>query len=253
MSGLPLRAPYTFAAVRDIMARCPGALILAFARWRDPAGDDRIVMPTVWNHFEGAFALALKKKILVITEDNVATDGITWDGGAQIILRAPREARPDWLETAYAKPKFDAWMDAVKGMKDVFARLQQQGTGDCQRHHQVPGRSRGVGPRLGNPRTGLDDFGRVGRGFKKLSWSDHASHEGRRIPERREFRRTSRQRHLRMGLFMEAKGRERELVVREEGARMPADIGGGIYLQLRDRNDITPIQMKLLDFIEKRI
>jgi predicted nucleotide-binding protein len=56
-----------------------------------------------------------------------------------------------------------------------------------------------------------------------------------------------------MGLFMEAKGRERVLVVREEGAKMPADIGGGIYLPLRDRNDITPIQMKLIDFIDKRI
>jgi predicted nucleotide-binding protein len=49
------------------------------------------------------------------------------------------------------------------------------------------------------------------------------------------------------------KGRERVLVVREEGAKMPADIGGGIYLSLKDRNDITPIQMKLLDFFEKRI
>jgi hypothetical protein len=38
VSGLPLRSPYTFGAVRDIMARCHGALILAFARWRDPRG-----------------------------------------------------------------------------------------------------------------------------------------------------------------------------------------------------------------------
>ena len=36
-----------------------------------------------------------------------------------------------------------------------------------------------------------------------------------------------------MGLFMEAKGRERVLVVREEGAKMPADLRGGIYLPLR--------------------
>ena len=46
-----------------------------------------------------------------------------------------------------------------------------------------------------------------------------------------------------MGLFMESKGRERVSVVREEGAKIPADIGGGIYLSLKDRNDIAPIQM----------
>ena len=43
------------------------------------------------------------------------------------------------------------------------------------------------------------------------------------------------------------------LVVREEGAKMPADIGGGIYLSLKDRDDIAPIHGKLIDFIEKRL
>jgi len=37
VSGLPLRCPYSFEAVRNIMTRCHGALILAFARWRDPS------------------------------------------------------------------------------------------------------------------------------------------------------------------------------------------------------------------------
>jgi hypothetical protein len=73
VSGLPLRTPYTFDAVRDIMARCHGALILAFARWRDPSGTASVAMPTVWNHLEGAFAVALKKEILVITESQVAS------------------------------------------------------------------------------------------------------------------------------------------------------------------------------------
>jgi len=43
------------------------------------------------------------------------------------------------------------------------------------------------------------------------------------------------------------------LIIREEGAKMPADIGGSIYLPLRDRNDITPIHTKLLDFVTKRL
>jgi hypothetical protein len=120
VSGLPLRSPYTFDAVRDIMARCHGALILAFARWRDPSGGGSVAMPTVWNHFEGAFALALKKEILVITEENVSEDGITWNGGGQIVLSAPSGAGPEWLKTSYAKPQIDAWIDAVKGTHDVF-------------------------------------------------------------------------------------------------------------------------------------
>jgi hypothetical protein len=49
------------------------------------------------------------------------------------------------------------------------------------------------------------------------------------------------------------KGRDRVLIVREKDAKMPADVGGGIYLSLKDRSDITPIQTKLLDFVKKRI
>jgi len=56
-----------------------------------------------------------------------------------------------------------------------------------------------------------------------------------------------------MGLFMQEKGRDRVLIVREKGAKIPADVGGGIYLPLKDRNDITSIQTKLLDFVTKRI
>jgi len=77
VSGLPRRKPYTLDAVRDIMSRCHGVLILAFARWHDPSTKQKLALPTVWNHFEGAFAIALKKEILVITEDTVAEDGIT--------------------------------------------------------------------------------------------------------------------------------------------------------------------------------
>jgi hypothetical protein len=39
----------------------------------------------------------------------------------------------------------------------------------------------------------------------------------------------------------------------KKGAKIPADVGGGIYLPLKDRNDITSIQTKLLDFVTKRI
>jgi predicted nucleotide-binding protein len=58
---------------------------------------------------------------------------------------------------------------------------------------------------------------------------------------------------LEMGMFIEAKGRDRVLLIREEEAKIPADIGGSIYLSLQDRDDIKPIHTGLLDFIKKRI
>ena len=252
VSGLPLRSPYTFDGVRDIMARCHGALILAFARWRDPAGGEAVAMPTVWNHFEGAFALALKKELLVITEENVAADGITWDGGAQIVLRAPADATPEWLETPYPKPQIDAWIEAVQGMKDVFLAYSSKGRATANDIAKFLS-ARGVsvhdweidfapGPTI------LDELleaSRVCLGAIMLLTTDDALGEQNWAPRDNVI--------FEMGHFMEAKGRDWVLVIREKGAKMPADIGGGIYLSLRDRDDISPIQIKLLDFIEKRI
>ena len=254
VSGLPLRAPYTFGAIRDIMTRCHGALILAFARWRDPSGAERIAMPTAWNHFEGAFALALKKEILVITEDNVAADGITWDGGGQIILGAPAGAGPEWLETSYAKAQIDAWIEAVKGMKDVFLAYSSKARATANDIRQflsdrgvsvlnwemdfAPG-STILDELLDATRSCLGAIMLLTKDDELLGEKSFAAPRDNVIFE--------------MGLFMEAKGRERVLVVQEEGAKMPADIGGGIYLPLQDRNDIKPIQIRLLDFIERRI
>ncbi len=254
VSGLPLRTAYTFDAVRTIMTRCHGAIILAFARWRDPTGGQGVAMPTVWNHFEGAFALALKKEILVITEHNVAEDGITWEGGGQIVLSAPSGANAEWLETQYAKIQVDAWIDAVKRVNDVFLAYSSKARATANDIVKFLS-SRGVSVRdweihFAPGGTILDELLEASSNclgaIMLLTKDDEILGDVNYAAPRDNV-------IFEMGLFMEAKGRERVLVIREEGAKMPADIGGGIYLSLRNRDDITPIQLRLLDFIEKRI
>src|SRR5215217_3541106 len=51
------------------------------------------------------------------------------------------------------------------------------------------------------------------------------------------------------GYFMNAKNEKHVLIIREDGAKMPADLGGEIYLPLRDRYDISPIENRLMKFI----
>lgn len=256
VSGLPLRSPYTFQGVKEIMSRCHGALILAFARWRDQ-GEIRngLAIPTVWNHFEGAFALALKKEILVITERDVSADGITWDGGGQLVLRAPTDAGADWLETDdHAKLQFKAWIDAVKQIDDIFLGYSSKARGTALDINRFL-TSRGVSVRdweidfapgptildrlLEASRNCLGAVMLLTRDDEFLGDENFAAPRDNVIFE--------------MGMFMESKGRERVLVVRESGAKMPADIGGGIYLSLKDRNDISSIHAGLLHFIEKQI
>ena len=43
------------------------------------------------------------------------------------------------------------------------------------------------------------------------------------------------------------------LIIREEGAKMPADLGGNIYLTLTARDDVRPIESAIRDFVERRL
>jgi hypothetical protein len=254
VSGLALRAPYTFGAIRDIMARCHGVLVLAFARWTDPAGNGDVALPTVWNHFEGAFALALGKELLVITEQNVASDGITWGGGGQIVLWAPTDAGPEWLRSDDPRRQFEAWVEVIRRTDDLFLAYSSKARATANDILKFLG-SRGVAVcdwelDFAAGATILDEIREASRhclgAIMLLTRDDNLMGEENFAAPRDNV-------IFEMGMFMEAKGRERVLVIREDGAKMPADIGGGIYLSLRDRDDITPIHMRLLDFIDKRI
>ncbi len=54
------------------------------------------------------------------------------------------------------------------------------------------------------------------------------------------------------GYFMNTKGRERTLLICEDGVKIPADVGGNIYLSLKDRHDISTIENDLRRFIDAR-
>lgn len=53
------------------------------------------------------------------------------------------------------------------------------------------------------------------------------------------------------GFCYAAKGPLKTIIIREDGAKMPADLGGSIYLSLKDRTDISSIQEKLRHAITK--
>jgi predicted nucleotide-binding protein len=52
------------------------------------------------------------------------------------------------------------------------------------------------------------------------------------------------------GYFISAKGKERVLILREQGAKMPADLGGDIYGSFEDRPKLDSITDTLRRFID---
>ena len=55
------------------------------------------------------------------------------------------------------------------------------------------------------------------------------------------------------GYFSHAKGKERVLIIREEGTKMPADLGGDIYAPLQDKADLSSVEPYVKRFIEDQL
>jgi hypothetical protein len=184
----------------------------------------------------------------------VAKDGITWSGRQQLIIAAPPGSTPDWFDTANAKTQLDAWVAAVNKVDDIFLAYSTKGRSTANDISKFLS-SRGVAIcdweiDFAPGSTILDELVKTSRNclgaIMLLTKDDEFLGEETFAAPRDNV-------IFEMGMFMQAKGRERVLVVREQGAKMPADVGGGIYLSLKDRNDISPIQSRLMDFIDNRI
>ena len=52
------------------------------------------------------------------------------------------------------------------------------------------------------------------------------------------------------GYFSHAKGKDHVLIIREAGAKVPADLGGDIYASLQDKSKIAPIKDTIRRFID---
>jgi predicted nucleotide-binding protein len=55
------------------------------------------------------------------------------------------------------------------------------------------------------------------------------------------------------GYFMSSKGPERCLIIGHGDAKMPADLGGAIYVHWPEMNDVTSIEGRLSDFLTKNL
>src|SRR5262249_12711653 len=65
-TGLVANKAWNFEHANSLMSRCHGAAVLAFAKWRDARQLDGQVadLPSEYNHFEGALAIAHEVPIL---------------------------------------------------------------------------------------------------------------------------------------------------------------------------------------------
>lgn len=250
-----LCAPMAWSAANAdyVSRRCVGAVLIGLPRWRFQTPQGAVQLPTEFSHFEGALAWQLKLPLLVLAQSDVMRRVVFDNSFHGRIGEFPAGAGPDWLQTREFSTPFGIWQRELAERRDVFLGYCGASTATALQIKRVL-TEQGV--------TVLDwqtDFPpgqnilqQIGRASDRCSAGIFlftrddelaAPGAGREAVPRDNV-------VFEAGYFIHAKGKDRVLVVREEGAKMPADLGGDIYAALPDRQSIDPIQDSLRRFVE---
>jgi hypothetical protein len=241
------------AGADDIARRCSGAVILGMPRWHfeDQKGD-KVLLPTEFNHYEGALAHTLGLPTFVIVQRDVLRRVVFDNSFGGYVGEFPRDADVRWLHTEEFLVPFGYWKALLEKRKDVFL-------GYCS-SPAATAAAAGIKEYLESlkasvldwqidfipGRTIIDQIGeaaaRSSSGIFLFTRDDDLAHQGMAVPRDNVV--------FEAGYFIGLKGKRNVLIVRQEGSKMPADLGGDIYASLPDTADIAPIKRTLASFME---
>jgi Predicted nucleotide-binding protein containing TIR-like domain len=249
--GIASDLPWTFDNVEKVMRQCIGAIIICFPRWTIHSNGNAINLVGEYQHYEGAVAVTLGLPMMIIAEDGVENRGIAWQGGRGAITHLPGVAVSDWVDSSEFTRKFAAWRKALTARRDVFLGYCRESIGIAA---QIQVRLVRHGATVCNWemdfRSGasiLDELDAARRdcscGIFLFSEDDPLEgRDGGAAPRDNVV--------FEAGHFISSKGPTRCLIIRQGDAKIPADLGGAIYVTLDKTGSVEAIDGRLAQFLE---
>ena len=254
--GLPKSMSWSFSHVRQVMQRCSGAVILGLPRWSMQTGSESVLMPSEYTHYEGAVAHAFRLPVLTIALKGIPDRGVYWRGGDNVILSLPNDAGAAWIDGDAFNFRFSAWLEELTQRHDIFLGYCSEGKFAAQALQlyltkELKLRVRDWAMDFTGGATILDEIEdaatRCTGGIFLFTKDDEIKHGDSYQAAPRDNV------VLEAGYFIRAKGRERVLIVREAGAKMPADIGGTIYASLPNQQSTAMIETAVRNFVDNHL
>ena len=236
----------------EIARRCAGAAVLGMPRWRFRDETEEVLLPTEFNHYEGALARTLGLPTLVLVQKDVMRRVVFDSSFGGFVGQFAGTADVDWLHTDQFLVPFGYWRRLLEERSDVFLGYSSASADTAaaiKRYLQslgvkvldwqtdfIPGR------------TILDQIEQAAArslgGLFLFTKDDDLANQGQdelAVPRDNVV--------FEAGYFIGLKGKHNVLIIRETGSKMPADLGGDIYAPLADKTSIAPIERSLSAFV----
>jgi predicted nucleotide-binding protein with TIR-like domain len=253
-SGLPENLAWNFDNVDRVMRRCIGATVFGFPRWTVDVAPRREKLVGDFNNYEGAVALTYGLPILLLKEEGVEDRGIVWNGGGRTITYIPEDGDETWVQHAEFTKRFNAWLRELGARKDIFLGYCSRSAGTAAQIQLLLEKcgasvhNWAMDFRAGGSILSEIENARAGCSCGVFLFSEDDPLEGApgvAAPRDNVV--------FEAGFFMSAKGPERCLIIRHGEAKMPADVGGTIYVHLAKGADVGTIEGRLADFFKKNL
>ncbi len=253
-SGLAESLAWSFDNVDRVMKQCVGAIVIGFPRWTISESSSPISLIGEYNQYEGAVALSYRLPVFLLAEQGVMNRGIVWTGGGRPITYIPKDAQAGWVNEAEFQKGFSIWKREISFRRDIFLGYCSQNAGTAA---MIENRLNREGATVLNYmmdfRSGVsileeieEAAARCSAGIFLFAENDPLEAESSGAAPRDNV-------VFEAGYFMSAKGPNRCLIIREGNAKMPADLGGAIYLHLKGPGDIASIESRLTRFINENL
>jgi hypothetical protein len=264
--GIAARKSWTPVEAEDVMRQCIGGVIIGHPRWKFRNEKDEVLVPTEYSQYEGAILKTLSIPLMVLVQENLFKRGVFEYNFGQFICRFPEGADRKWLKSPEFQQTLRIWLADMKDRRDLFMgycsssaptaeKVKAYIEGDLKASVLDWRADFSVG------RTVLEEITEAGKrcsaGIFLFTRDDVLSdrlvrrrHSVSSKPTAEATSAIPRDNVVfEAGYFIGIKGKRRVLIVREEGAKMPADLGGDIYAALEDRHNIEPIKSTLKKFV----
>lgn len=253
-SGIPENLSWSFENVELVMRKCVGAAVIGFPRWTISEQSHETGLISGYLHYEGAVALTHGLPVLLLAEQGAENRGIVWTGGGKILTYIPQDADEGWVSGADFTKRFNVWLRELGARRDVFLGYCSKSAGIAA---QIQLRLEKLGASVLNWAM---DFRASGSILSEIENARAACSCGVFLfSEDDPLDGTSSGAAPRdnvvfeAGYFTSSKGPERCLIIRHGEAKMPADVGGAIYVHLSKSDDVSSIEGRLSDFLIRNL
>lgn len=237
----------------EIMKSCFGAVIIGLPRWTFGAADGPVHLPTEYSQYEGAVARTLALPLLILAQENLMRRVVFGSNFGPYIGEFPENADKQWLSGKEFKVAFGHWREALSSRRDFFLGYCSAATKTAKQIRQFLEKQIGATVLdwqrdFKYSRTIIEEIEearvRCNAGIFLFTKDDLLSkpESGRQAAPRDNV-------VYEAGYFCAAKGKKRVLIIRERGAKMPADLGGDIYASLENRSSLIALKDSLRKFV----